>query len=438
MRTRGRAVHRRTPARVPRTCRLRGETRGRHGDRTRGISPGAQQPRLEPPTVTCAGGLEPSSPTSTESTIRRDSADRMVLGVRGQVSKLERDNSVHRMVEARWSKARRGELHYSPPAGYDIDDQGQVVMSCDEAVIEAIQTQTVFSKFGELGSARQVLVWWRDQGRKFPVRTVNGRAHLVEWRKPNYGMSCGLACPKPAQHSWARSSSPSTDRSRALVSTRPVLSRCTCIDSAASRQFTGMRIESSEGRCPVAAARNMTRYCKKGCPSTMSTLLDHAVARAPRSGSTPENWGSSRLPSREFVRPSTDPDPPHPAPAQEIIRPQTSSHPAPCAAVRARADRPAAPCARAPGGSGLGRTRGSNTRRRAPQGQRSTSISKVRFITAAREYRSGRRRARRDGVRSSGGVVLRRIRCADSPYFTPNPLGGLDRQSSSSDPPAAS
>ena len=85
-----------------------------------------------------------------------DSADRMVLGVRGQVSELERDNSVHRMVEARWSKARRGELHYSPPAGYEIDDHGQLVMSCDEAVIEAIQT--VFSKFDELRSAGARLV----------------------------------------------------------------------------------------------------------------------------------------------------------------------------------------------------------------------------------------------------------------------------------------
>lgn len=115
-----------------------------------------------------------------------DSADRMVLGVRGQVSELERDNSVHRMVEARWSKARRGELHYSPPAGYDIDDLGQLVMSCDEAVIEAIQT--VFSKFDELGSARQVLVWWQEQGRKFPVRMMSGRSHPVVWRKPVYGM----------------------------------------------------------------------------------------------------------------------------------------------------------------------------------------------------------------------------------------------------------
>jgi len=115
-----------------------------------------------------------------------DSADRMVLGVRGQVSELERDNSVHRMVEARWSKARRGELNYSPPAGYDLDDFGKLEMSCDEAVVEAIRT--VFSKFDELGSARQVFVWWQAEGRKFPVRTPGGRAHPIAWREPTYAM----------------------------------------------------------------------------------------------------------------------------------------------------------------------------------------------------------------------------------------------------------
>lgn len=115
-----------------------------------------------------------------------DSSDRMVLGVRGQVSELERDNSIHRMVEARWNKARRGELLYPPPAGYDLDDLGQLVMSCDEAVIEAIRT--VFSKFRELASARQVFVWWRDQERTFPVRVRKGSSHPILWRAPMYAM----------------------------------------------------------------------------------------------------------------------------------------------------------------------------------------------------------------------------------------------------------
>lgn len=34
---------------------------------------------------------------------------------------MERDSLVHRMVEARWNKARRGEVFTIPPAGYELD-----------------------------------------------------------------------------------------------------------------------------------------------------------------------------------------------------------------------------------------------------------------------------------------------------------------------------
>jgi hypothetical protein len=40
----------------------------------------------------------------------------MVLGIRGQVSEMEVDALVHRMQEARWNKARRGEFLTIPPA----------------------------------------------------------------------------------------------------------------------------------------------------------------------------------------------------------------------------------------------------------------------------------------------------------------------------------
>jgi len=75
-------------------------------------------------------------------------ADRMVLGIRGQVSEMERDSLVHRMVEARWNKARRGEAFTIPPAGYDLDEIGQWGLTSDEAVQTALRR--VFSKFDEL------------------------------------------------------------------------------------------------------------------------------------------------------------------------------------------------------------------------------------------------------------------------------------------------
>ena len=91
------------------------------------------------------------------------SADRMVLGIRGQVSELERDSIVHRMVEARWNKARRGEAFTIPPAGYELDDLGRLQFSSDEAVQAALRR--VFEKFDELGAARQIFLWWRSEGR---------------------------------------------------------------------------------------------------------------------------------------------------------------------------------------------------------------------------------------------------------------------------------
>jgi hypothetical protein len=54
------------------------------------------------------------------------SSDRMVLGIRGQVSGLERDSLVHHMAEARWNRARR-EMFTQPPAGHDLDELGQLM-----------------------------------------------------------------------------------------------------------------------------------------------------------------------------------------------------------------------------------------------------------------------------------------------------------------------
>jgi len=115
-----------------------------------------------------------------------DSADRMVLGIRGQVAEMELDTSIQRMIDARWHKARRGEFITLPPAGYEIDDLGQLVITSDEAVANAIRN--VFAKFDALGSARQVYVWWREQELPYPVRRKEYRSRPVVWVKPKYEM----------------------------------------------------------------------------------------------------------------------------------------------------------------------------------------------------------------------------------------------------------
>ena len=114
------------------------------------------------------------------------SSDRMVLGLRGQMGELELETMIGRMVSARWSKAERGELYTIPPAGYDLDELGHWVMSSDEAVVHALRT--VFEKFDELGSARQVFHWWNAQGLTYPVRRLRSRVHPVVWLAPSYAM----------------------------------------------------------------------------------------------------------------------------------------------------------------------------------------------------------------------------------------------------------
>jgi len=114
------------------------------------------------------------------------SSDRMVLGIRGQMGELPLPSSIARMVDARWSKAERGELITIPPPGYDVDDLGELVKTSDEAVAHAIGT--VFEQFAELGSARQVFLWWQSQGLKYPVRRIELRSHPVVWLAPTYAM----------------------------------------------------------------------------------------------------------------------------------------------------------------------------------------------------------------------------------------------------------
>jgi hypothetical protein len=114
------------------------------------------------------------------------SADRMVLGIRRQMGELELESAIGRMVEARWHKAERGVLLTIQPAPYEVDAAGELILTSDEAVGHAIGT--AFEKFGEIGSVRQVFLWWQSQGARYPVRHIERHAHPLVWLAPSYGM----------------------------------------------------------------------------------------------------------------------------------------------------------------------------------------------------------------------------------------------------------
>ena len=79
-------------------------------------------------------------------------------------------------------KAAKGELRQGLPVGLDYDEDDRVMITPDEAVREAIAT--VFRRFDELGSARQVLIRLREHGVLLPRRR-NGSPRIT-WAPATY------------------------------------------------------------------------------------------------------------------------------------------------------------------------------------------------------------------------------------------------------------
>jgi len=111
-----------------------------------------------------------------------DYNDRLVLGLKGTMSEAELHLIRSRLTAGLRHKAAKGELRHGLPVGFDYDADGRVVMSPDEAVVEAIAT--VFRRFEELGSARQVLLSLRGDGLRLPRRPA--RSGQITWAAPTY------------------------------------------------------------------------------------------------------------------------------------------------------------------------------------------------------------------------------------------------------------
>jgi len=108
--------------------------------------------------------------------------DRLVLGLKGTLSEAELHLLRARMTEGLRAKAARGELRLTLPAGLDYDDDDHVIITPDEAVREAVTC--VFRRFGQLGSARQVVVSLRADGLRLPRRDI--RTGKITWAQANY------------------------------------------------------------------------------------------------------------------------------------------------------------------------------------------------------------------------------------------------------------
>jgi DNA invertase Pin-like site-specific DNA recombinase len=111
-----------------------------------------------------------------------DYNDRLVLGLKGTMSEAELHLIRSRLTAGLRHKAAKGELRHGLPVGFDYDHDGRVVISPDKAVTEAIAT--VFRRFEELGSARQVLLSLRGDGLRLPRRPA--RTGTITWAPATY------------------------------------------------------------------------------------------------------------------------------------------------------------------------------------------------------------------------------------------------------------
>jgi DNA invertase Pin-like site-specific DNA recombinase len=109
--------------------------------------------------------------------------DRLLLGLKGTISEAELHMIRQRLDGGIRNKAKRGELRRGLPVGLVWGDgDGDVLLDLDEAVRGAIGT--IFERFAELGSARQVWLWMRREGVQFPLRRFQGAE--IKWMTPTY------------------------------------------------------------------------------------------------------------------------------------------------------------------------------------------------------------------------------------------------------------
>jgi DNA invertase Pin-like site-specific DNA recombinase len=111
--------------------------------------------------------------------------DRLILGVKGSVSEYELSLFRQRSQEAIRTKAKRGALQFTLPAGLGWTPEGTIELNPDRRVQQAIRM--VLDKVSELGSVRQTLIWLRDEHVSLPT-LESERPRAITWRRPTYRM----------------------------------------------------------------------------------------------------------------------------------------------------------------------------------------------------------------------------------------------------------
>ena len=112
--------------------------------------------------------------------------DRLLLGLKGTISEVELYQIRARMVRGRLNKARRGELQWQLPVGFERDPlTGAMRLSTDESVRHSLDQ--VFALFRQVHSIRGVLLALYRAGLELPYRQqLPGLPVQIAWRAPVY------------------------------------------------------------------------------------------------------------------------------------------------------------------------------------------------------------------------------------------------------------
>jgi hypothetical protein len=108
----------------------------------------------------------------------------------GTMSEFEMSLLRQRAMEAHRDKVRRGLVLTQVPAGYIRTDDEGIEKTPDRQIQEAITG--IFRKFRELGSIRQVMLWYREEKLLIPVLSRESGYRKVVWSEPIYPTIIGI------------------------------------------------------------------------------------------------------------------------------------------------------------------------------------------------------------------------------------------------------
>jgi DNA invertase Pin-like site-specific DNA recombinase len=116
--------------------------------------------------------------------------DRLLLGLKGTMSEFEISLLRQRAIEAHRQKVRRGLVLTQVPVGYVRTEDDGIEKTPDRQIQEAIAG--IFNKFRELGSVRQVMLWYRDEKLLIPGLSRESGNRKVVWMNPVYPRIFGI------------------------------------------------------------------------------------------------------------------------------------------------------------------------------------------------------------------------------------------------------